>query len=79
VWDGREWPRYYLDLADPRRRVAAEYDGSSHLDRARLRADRERHNYLDSAGWRMRYFTDRDIYRPPSYVVRVVEAALRGR
>jgi very-short-patch-repair endonuclease len=60
--------RYYLDLADPASRVVAEYDGASHLDRARLRADRERHNWLESRGWRMRYFTDRDLY-PASPVI----------
>jgi hypothetical protein len=65
----------YLDLADVRRRIGIEYDGSSHLNRARLRADRERHNWLETHGWRMRYFTDRDLYRRPEYVVRTVKAA----
>ena len=54
---------YVVDLADRRLRVAAEYDGSSHLDRARLRSDRTRHNYLSTRHWRMRYFTDQDLYR----------------
>jgi very-short-patch-repair endonuclease len=67
---------YRLDLADERLRVAAEYDGSSHLDRERLRTDRARHNYLSAQGWRMRYFTDVDIYRRPEYVVRTMRAAL---
>lgn len=67
---------YRLDLADERLRVAAEYDGVSHLDRARLRQDRARHNDLESRGWRMRYFTDIDIYRRPEYVVHTVRAAL---
>ena len=69
-------PLYRLDLADERLRVAAEYDGSSHLDRDRLRSDRARHNFLASQGWRMRYFTDVDIYRRPDYVVHTVRAAL---
>jgi hypothetical protein len=67
--------RYFLDLADVRRRIGIEYDGSSHLDRNRLRADRERHNWLESHGWRMRYFTDRDLYRRPAYIIRTVTAA----
>ncbi len=71
--------RYSLDLADRRRRVAVEYDGSSHLDRQRLRSDRERHNWLDAAGWRMRYFTDRDLYRRPEWIVGVVRNAVAGR
>jgi very-short-patch-repair endonuclease len=71
--------RYFLDLADTRRRVAAEYDGASHLNRPSLRNDRERHNWLDENGWRMRYFTDRDLYRSPDRIVRIVRAALQGR
>jgi very-short-patch-repair endonuclease len=77
VFDGSPWPRYVLDLADRERLVGAEYDGSSHLDRGRLRSDRRRHNWLDAAGWTMRYFTDHDIYRTPDDVVQTVKAALR--
>jgi very-short-patch-repair endonuclease len=71
--------RYYLDLGDPSRHVAAEYDGASHLDRDTHRNDRERHNWLDGKGWRMRYFTDRDLYRRPWKIPRDVRAALQGR
>jgi Uncharacterized protein conserved in bacteria len=67
---------YRLDLADERLRVAAEYDGASHLDRERMRSDRARHNYLATRNWRLRYFTDVDIYRRPDYVVRTIRAAL---
>jgi very-short-patch-repair endonuclease len=82
-----QWPvpgprgrtRYVLDLADPQRRVAAEYDGGSHLGRARHRNDRVRHNWLDGAGWRMRYFTDSDLYRDPHSVIRILRAALSDR
>jgi len=73
------YPRYVLDLADRKYRVAAEYDGASHLDRARHRADRERHNWLDGRGWRMRYFTDDDLYRRPDRIVRTLRVALDGR
>jgi very-short-patch-repair endonuclease len=75
VTDDENAVTYFLDLADVRRRIGIEYDGSSHLDRNRLRADRERHNWLESHGWRMRYFTDRDLYRRPEYVLRTVRAA----
>jgi very-short-patch-repair endonuclease len=71
--------RYYLDLADRQRRVAAEYDGSSHLARESMRNDRERHNWLDQQGWRMRYFTDRDLYRRPEWIIRTIRAALNDR
>lgn len=68
--------RYKLDLADPRWKVAAEYDGESHLDRSRLRSDRARHNYLETHGWRMRYFTDVDVYQRPEEVIRTLRVAL---
>jgi very-short-patch-repair endonuclease len=81
-----QWPvrdhdgvvRYYLDLANPRTRVAAEYDGSSHLER--LRNDRERHNWLDDQGWRMRYLTAWDLYdRPNTIVPKLIRAARERR
>ncbi|MFF0150540.1 endonuclease domain-containing protein [Micromonospora sp. NPDC005203] len=68
--------RYRLDLAYRERRVGIEYDGLSHLDRERLRYDRERVNWLDAAGWRMRYFTDRDLYCRPQYISATIRAAL---
>jgi very-short-patch-repair endonuclease len=71
--------RYYIDLADPERLVAAEYDGSSHLGRDSLRNDRTRHNWLDERGWRMRYFTDVDLYRNPRGLLRTLRVALRDR
>src|SRR5690606_6754137 len=46
--------RYVLDLADEKHKVAAEYDGISHDDPRRRHRDRERHNWLDGQGWRMR-------------------------
>jgi very-short-patch-repair endonuclease len=72
--------RYRLDLANPATGVAAEYDGSSHLERVRY--DRERHNWLDERGWRMKYFTSHDLYRRPSTIVpslRRAEAERRRR
>ena len=40
-------PLYRLDLGYRERRIGIEYDGLSHLDRDRLRHDRERLNWLD--------------------------------
>lgn len=68
--------RYRIDLAYRERKVGIEYDGISHLDRERLRYDRDRANWLDANGWTMRYFTDRDLYRRPSHIVSTVRAAL---
>jgi very-short-patch-repair endonuclease len=69
--------KYVLDLADVHRRVAAEYDGASHA--LRVRQDRERHNWLDERGWRMRYFTDIDLYQRPEKIVRDLRIALADR
>jgi very-short-patch-repair endonuclease len=71
--------RYYLDLADPCRRIGAEYDGASHLSHDRLRQDRVRHNWLESVGWCMRYFTDRDLYTRPAEIVRILRGACADR
>ncbi|MFC7544782.1 endonuclease domain-containing protein [Plantactinospora sp. GCM10030261] len=78
VWVCDDWGnrRYRIDLGYEERRVGVEYDGMSHLDRDRLRYDRERSNWFDARGWTMRYFTDRDLYRRPDYIVALVRAAL---
>jgi len=78
LWVYDDWgePVYRLDLGWSDARVGAEYDGSSHLDRMRLRSDRQRHNWLESRGWHMRYFTALDIYRRPGYVVATLRGAL---
>jgi hypothetical protein len=68
--------RFRLDLGWRKQRVGAEYDGASHLDRDRMRNDRERHNWLETRGWRMRYFTDRDLYRRPALIVATMRSAL---
>jgi len=78
VLDDRGYPRHFLDLGDEQSRVAAEYDGTSHLDRGRLRADRDRHNWLEGRDWRMRYFTDHDIYFRAPGIIQTVNAARRA-
>jgi uncharacterized protein DUF559 len=79
VWlcDEHGVPRYRLDLGYERRKVGVEYDGMSHLDRARLRHDRTRLNWLHARGWTMRFFTDLDLYQRPDYIVSTVRATLR--
>ncbi|GAB3850448.1 hypothetical protein GCM10029963_36680 [Micromonospora andamanensis] len=76
VHDADGFRRYRLDLGYRERRVGIEYDGVSHLDREGLRYDRERVNWLDAQGWRMRYFTDRDLYRRPHYITATIRTAL---
>ncbi|HET6532367.1 MAG TPA: hypothetical protein VFH03_17410 [Actinoplanes sp.] len=76
VDDGAGRPLYRLDLGYRLRRVGIEYDGSSHLDAARMQADRTRHNWLSDRGWQIRYFTARDLYRAPSAIVAAVRSLL---
>jgi very-short-patch-repair endonuclease len=81
LWVTDEWGerRYRLDLGYQELRVAGEYDGSSHLDRDRMRSDRQRHNWLASRGWVMRYFTDADLYRRRPYIVATMREAIASR
>ena len=67
---------YRVDLGYERQRVGVEYDGQSHLDSARMEKDRHRHNWLVDNGWRMRYFTARDLYHDPGGIVATVKALL---
>lgn len=76
VYDDYGAPRYRLDLGYEQYRVGLEYDGMSHVERSRMCADRDRMNWLDAHGWTMRYFTDQDLYRRPSYIVAQVRSAL---
>jgi hypothetical protein len=69
---------YRVDLGYPEERIAIEYDGSSHLDAKRMTNDRYRHNWLVDNGWRVRYFTSRDLYRDPEGIVATVRALLRA-
>ncbi|MEU7608761.1 DUF559 domain-containing protein [Micromonospora sp. NPDC049204] len=74
IWvsDSNGIPLYRLDLGYRQHRVGVEYDGPSHLDRARLRHDRSRMNWLAANGWRMRHFTDLDLYRRPAHIIRTL-------
>ena len=79
VLDDAGWVRYRIDLAYEEERVGIEYDGSSHLDRRRLRRDRIRHNWLSSRGWALRYFTDEDLYRRTDLIVPTLRDVLHSR
>jgi hypothetical protein len=69
-------PLYRVDLGYDDHRVALEYEGASHDAPGAVTHDRARHNWLSDHGWRMRYFTARDLYRNPSAVVSSVRALL---
>lgn len=78
IWVRDDWgdPRFRIDLGYEQLRVGGEYDGRSHLDRDRMRSDRQRHNWLSARGWTMRYFTDVDLYRRPQSIVATMREAL---
>ncbi|MFC0530862.1 hypothetical protein [Phytohabitans kaempferiae] len=61
--------RCRIDLAYAEERVGVVYDGDT-------RFDQSRHNWLETRGWRLRYFTDDDLYKDPDHVVQTVRAAL---
>ncbi|MFI6262025.1 DUF559 domain-containing protein [Micromonospora sp. NPDC051006] len=76
VRDRNGIPLYRLDLGYRTRRVGVEYDGRTHLDRDRLRRDRSRMNWLAANGWRLRYFTDVDLYQQPQQILATITPLL---
>ncbi|MGC4787308.1 endonuclease domain-containing protein [Micromonospora sp. DT178] len=75
--DGRFVGR--VDLAWPALRVAVEYDGDHHRERAHFRQDVARLNALRAAGWIVLRFTADDVLRHPTRTVALVHQALRER
>ena len=75
--DGRFIGR--VDLAYPQWRIALEYEGDHHRERARFRGDIARVNALRLAGWLVLRFTADDVLRHPAVVVDQVAAAIRER
>ncbi|BCB84621.1 hypothetical protein [Phytohabitans suffuscus] len=61
--------RCHVDLGYAEERVGVVYDGDSRLDQPR-------HNWLETRGWRLRYFTDDDLFGDPDLLVQTVRAAL---
>lgn len=87
VLDG-DVPRYRLDLADPRTRYCAEYDGEQFhsSDAARQHDARRRQWCRDEHGWHIDVFTRRSVYGLDPHPVDVLGAgwsrarqARRGR
>ncbi|WP_242624414.1 endonuclease domain-containing protein [Micromonospora kangleipakensis] len=68
-----------VDLAWPALRLAVEYDGDHHRERAHFRRDVARLNALRAAGWLVLRFTADDVLRHPAHTVAAVAAALRER
>ncbi|MFI7073756.1 endonuclease domain-containing protein [Micromonospora sediminicola] len=68
-----------VDLAWPALRVAIEYDGDHHRERAHFRRDVARLNALRAAGWVVLRFTADDVLRRPDATVALVRQALAER
>jgi hypothetical protein len=67
------------DLAYPQWRIAIEYEGDHHRERAQFRRDVARLNNLRAAGWLVLRFTADDVLRRPKSVINQVAAAIRER
>jgi hypothetical protein len=67
------------DLAYPDAKVAIEYEGDHHRERATFQRDVARYNTLRAMGWLVLRFTAADVLRKPAGVVAQVAAALRER
>ncbi|GHJ51048.1 hypothetical protein Nm8I071_03550 [Nonomuraea sp. TT08I-71] len=68
-----------VDLAWPALRVAVEYDGDHHRERAHFRQDVARLNALRAAGWLVVRFTADDVLRHPRATIALVRQALCER
>jgi Protein of unknown function (DUF559) len=68
-----------VDLAYPALRIALEYEGDHHRERAHFRQDVGRLNGLRAAGWSVLRFTADDVLRRPKRVVQEVARAMRER
>ncbi|GAB2928582.1 DUF559 domain-containing protein [Micromonospora polyrhachis] len=68
-----------VDLAYPDSRIAIEYEGDHHRERAQFRRDVTRLNALRAAGWLVLRFTADDVLRKPARVVREVTTARTER
>ncbi|WP_197517333.1 hypothetical protein [Microbacterium karelineae] len=64
------------DLAYPRSRLAVEYEGEGHLDRAQFERDIERFARYEEAGWSYVRLTSRHVFQLPEEVPRRVRRKL---
>ncbi|MFY1687954.1 DUF559 domain-containing protein [Plantactinospora sp. WMMB782] len=79
VYDGRGRFVARVDLAYPGLRIALEYEGDHHRERAHFRQDVSRYNELRAAGWVVLRFTADDVLRHPTRLLAQVTQAIRER
>jgi very-short-patch-repair endonuclease len=68
-----------VDLAYPVERVALEYEGDHHRERATFRRDIARVNALTALGWIVIRVTADDIYRNPEQLTQRIAEILQQR
>ena len=66
-----------VDFAFPELRLAIEYDGLWHAERAAFMSDRQRLDRLSAAGWTVLHVTVEDMRQPARLVVRIRAAIAR--
>ncbi|HET9519193.1 MAG TPA: DUF559 domain-containing protein, partial [Actinoplanes sp.] len=66
-----------VDLAWPALRLAVEYEGDHHRERAQFQRDVARLNALRAAGWTVLRFTADDVLRRPAHTVSHIISAMR--
>ncbi|MDG4789928.1 DUF559 domain-containing protein [Micromonospora sp. WMMD1102] len=79
VYDSRGRFVGRVDLAYPGLRIALEYEGHHHRERAHFRQDVSRYNELRAAGWTVLRFTADDVLRHPARLLAQLTQALRER
>jgi very-short-patch-repair endonuclease len=66
-----------VDYAYPEYKIAIEYDGDHHRDRATFRFDMERQNELHVLGWTVLRFNADDVLRRPEQTAAMIRVVLR--
>ena len=71
------YPSHYkLDIANPERRIAIEVDGQSHSSKAGRAKDIKKTRFLESRGWTVLRFRNREVLQDLTSVLKVIRQAL---
>jgi very-short-patch-repair endonuclease len=70
---------YIVDFYAHRCKLVIEVDGSQHMDKDQAERDRERDEYLESAGIKVLRFNNRQVLEETDAVVEVIYQAMKER
>jgi 5-methyltetrahydrofolate--homocysteine methyltransferase len=70
---------YLVDFCCVEARLVVEADGSQHHDEVQARYDHNRTKWIESAGYRVVRFANRDILKYPSHVLEAIAAAAKPK